>query len=120
MFRGTAGVMSGEARNGAGAIDVNIRGMQGMGRVATTIDGAENSVTVYQGYQGVSNRTYVDPDFIAGVDITKGADAASFGNAGSVAMRTVGADDIVKPGEKWGLKVKAGFGTNSSSPTEGA
>lgn len=120
MFRGTAGVMSGEARNGAGAIDVNIRGMQGMGRVATTVDGAENSVTVYQGYQGVSNRTYVDPDFIAGVDITKGADAASFGNAGSVAMRTVGADDIVKPGEKWGLKVKGGFGTNSSSPTEGA
>lgn len=120
MFRGTAGVMSGEARNGAGAIDVNIRGMQGMGRVATTVDGAENAVTVYQGYQGVSNRTYVDPDFIAGVDITKGADASSFGNAGSVAMRTVSADDIVKDGEKWGLKVKAGFGTNSSVPTAGA
>lgn len=49
---------------------------------------------------------------IAGVDITKGADASSFGNAGSVAMRTVGADDIVKDGEKWGLKVKGGFGTN--------
>ncbi|MCR2273786.1 TonB-dependent receptor plug domain-containing protein, partial [Salmonella enterica] len=32
MFRGTPGVKSGEARNGAGSIDVNIRGMQGMGR----------------------------------------------------------------------------------------
>ncbi len=119
IFRGTAGVMSGEARNGAGSIDVNIRGMQGMGRVATTIDGAENNVTVYQGYQGVSNRTFVDPDFIAGVDITKGADAGSWGNAGSVSMRTLSADDIVKPGDTWGLRVKGGFGTNTSKPNAG-
>ncbi|MET3792362.1 TonB-dependent receptor domain-containing protein [Aquamicrobium terrae] len=119
IFRGTAGVMSGEARNGAGAVDVNIRGMQGMGRVATTIDGAENAVTVYQGYQGVSNRTFVDPDFIAGVDITKGADTASWGNAGSVAMRTVSADDIVKPGNTWGVRVKGEIGTNTSKPHAG-
>jgi hemoglobin/transferrin/lactoferrin receptor protein len=114
MFRGTPGVRSGEARNGAGAIDVNIRGMQGFGRVATTIDGAENSVTIYQGYQGLSNRTFVDPDFIGGVDITKGADVTSWGNAGAVAMRTIGADDIIKPGEKWGVRIKGGFGTNTS------
>lgn len=119
IFRGTPGVLSGEARNGAGSVDVNIRGMQGFGRVATTIDGAENAVTVYQGYQGVSNRTFVDPDFIAGVDIVKGADAGSWGNAGSVAMRTVGADDIVKPGDTWGLRVKGGFGTNTSNPNAG-
>lgn len=119
MFRGTAGVMSGEARNGAGAVDVNIRGMQGMGRVTTTIDGAENAVTVYQGYQGVSNRTYVDPDFIAGIDVTKGADTASWGNAGSVAMRTVNADDIVKPGNTWGVRVKGEIGTNTSKPHAG-
>lgn len=119
MFRGTAGVMSGEARNGAGAIDVNIRGMQGMGRVATTIDGAENAVTVYQGYQGVSNRTFVDPDFIGGIDINKGADSASWGNAGSVAMRTVSAADIVKPGDTWGLRLKGEIGSNASSPNAG-
>lgn len=119
IFRGTAGVMSGEARNGAGSIDVNIRGMQGMGRVTTTIDGAENAATVYQGYQGVSNRTFVDPDFIAGVDITKGADTASWGNAGSVAMRTVTADDIVKPGETWGIRAKGEIGTNTSKPHTG-
>ena len=119
MFRGTPGVKSGEARNGAGAIDVNIRGMQGMGRVATTIDGAENSVTVYQGYQGVSNRTYVDPDFIAGVEINKGADTASWGNAGSVSMRTVNASDIVKDGNRWGIRVKGGMGGNTSKPLAG-
>lgn len=119
IFRGTAGVMSAEARNGAGSIDVNIRGMQGMGRVATTIDGAENAVNVYQGYQGISNRTFVDPDFLGGVDILKGSDASSSGIAGTVAMRTLEASDIVKEGNRFGLRVKGGFGTNSSKPEAG-
>ncbi len=116
IFRGTPGVLSGEARNGAGAVDVNIRGMQGMGRVAVTVDGASNSATVYQGYQGISNRTFVDPDFLGGVDITKGSDVASSGIAGTVAMRTLDAGDIVKEGHTFGLRVKGGFGTNTSTP----
>ncbi|MDH4982028.1 TonB-dependent receptor [Hyphomicrobium sp. D-2] len=120
MFRGTPGVMSGEARNGGAGIDVNIRGMQGFGRVSTTVDGAENSLTIYQGYQGLSNRSFVDPDLIGGVDITKGSDASSWGNAGSVAMRTINADDIVKDGNTWGVRVKGGFGTNTSGPTTGS
>lgn len=120
MFRGTPGVMSGEARNGAGSIDVNIRGMQGMGRVATTVDGAENSLQIYQGYQGISNRTYVDPDLIAGIDITKGSDAGSSGIAGTVAMRTLDAADIVEDGKRFGLRVKGGFGSNTSKPVPGS
>ncbi|MDC7789430.1 TonB-dependent receptor [Rhodoplanes sp. TEM] len=119
IFRGTPGVMSGEARNGAGSIDVNVRGMQGMGRVAVTIDGAENGLTVYQGYQGISNRTFVDPDLLAGVEITKGSDAGSRGIAGTVAMRTLSAADVVKPGDTWGVWVKSGFGTNTTTPTPG-
>lgn len=119
IFRGTPGVMSGEARNGGGSIDVNIRGMQGMGRVAVTVDGAENNMTVYQGYQGISNRTFVDPDLLAGVDIQKGSDASSRGIAGTVAMRTLSASDVVKPGEAWGVWVKSGFGTNTATPVPG-
>ncbi|MDR6285969.1 hemoglobin/transferrin/lactoferrin receptor protein [Methylopila jiangsuensis] len=120
IFRGTPGVLSGEARNGAGAIDVNIRGMQGMGRVATTIDGAENAMTIYQGYQGVSNRTYMDPDLLGGVDIIKGSDAASFGVAGTVAMRTLNASDLVEDGRDYGVRVKGGFGTNTTKPSDNA
>ncbi|MBN9217715.1 MAG: TonB-dependent receptor [Mesorhizobium sp.] len=120
IFRGTPGVMSGEARNGAGSIDVNVRGMQGMGRVNVTVDGAENSLQVYQGYQGISNRSYVDPDLLGGVDITKGSDAASYGIAGTVAMRTLNASDIVDEGKRFGLRLKGGFGTNTSSPVAGA
>lgn len=120
IFRGTPGVMSGEARNGAGSVDVNIRGMQGMGRVNVTVDGAENSLQVYQGYQGISNRTYVDPDLLAGVEIKKGSDTTSSGIAGSVAMRTVSASDIVKDGERFGLRIKGTMGGNSSKPHAGA
>ena len=72
-------------------------------------------MSIYQGYQGISNRTFVDPDLLAGVDIRKGSDASSRGVAGAVAMRTLSADDVVKPGEKWGVRVKSGFGTNTRS-----
>ncbi|XSG81095.1 MAG: TonB-dependent receptor domain-containing protein [Methyloligella sp. ZOD6] len=116
IFQGTPGVMSGDPRNSGSAVDVNIRGMQGMGRVNVTIDGAMNSTTVYQGYQGISNRTYVDPDFIAGVDIMKGSDASSRGIAGTVEMRTLEARDIVKDGKNWGIRAKGGFGTNTAEP----
>lgn len=116
MFRGTPGVMSGDARNSAGAIDVNLRGLQGAGRVKVSVDDAENAVTVSHGYQGQSNRSYVDPDFIAGIEINKGLDVASRGAAGAVAMRTVRAGDVVRPGEAWAIRLKAGFGTNSSTP----
>ncbi|TDR84522.1 TonB-dependent receptor domain-containing protein [Enterovirga rhinocerotis] len=119
IFRGTPGVMSGEARNGAGGIDPNIRGMQGMGRVAVTIDGAENGLTLHQGYQGISNRTFIDPDLIGGVDITKGASTSSRAIAGTVAVRTISANDVVKPGDRFGILVKSGFGTNTDTPREG-
>ncbi|SEB35509.1 hemoglobin/transferrin/lactoferrin receptor protein [Nitratireductor aquibiodomus] len=120
MFRGMPGVASANARNGSGGIDMNVRGMQGLGRVVTKIDGSSNSVTVPQGYQGYSNRTFVDPDFIGGIDITKGSDAASNGIAGTVSMRTIDAKDIVEEGKRFGFRVKGGFGTNSSKPTPGA
>ncbi|WP_273691674.1 TonB-dependent receptor domain-containing protein [Ketogulonicigenium vulgare] len=120
IFRGTAGVMSGDARNGGAGMDVNVRGMQGFGRVATTIDGAENSISVYQGYQGSANRSYVDPDFIGGIDITKGSDVASRGIAGTVAMRTLRADDILAEGATVGHRLRIELGTNTASPEDGA
>lgn len=114
VFRGVPGVMSGDARNGSG-IDVNIRGLQGVGRVPVTIDGAMNATTAYQGYQGVANRTYVDIDLLSSIDIQRGPSNGPLGGiGGTVSMHTIGVDDIVKPGEKFGIKFKAGFNTNTS------
>lgn len=120
MFHGVPGVISADATSGAGSIDVNIRGMQGLGRVAVKVDGAENQVTLYQGYQGVSNRSFVDPDLIASIDIRKGPDVSSSGIAGAVSMRTVDASDIVKEGNTFGFKVKVGGASNSTKPVAGA
>lgn len=121
IFKGVPGVVSAQGRNGA-ALDVNIRGMQGMNRVKTTVDGAEQSTSTYRGYFGVDNRTYVDHDLIGGVDITKGpgGSAASGGAPGGVvAITTLTADDILLPGADYGVRLKASKSSNSIDPVIG-
>ncbi|MFP1679861.1 TonB-dependent receptor domain-containing protein [Alloalcanivorax sp. C16-2] len=118
IFQGTPGVLVGENRN-SGGLDVNIRGMQGQGRVPVLVDGARQETTVYRGYAGVSSRTYIDPDLIASIDIDKGPvmDAGASGATGGVvSMRTIDANDIIKPGKDWGLRLRGTAIGNSSSP----
>lgn len=120
ILKSTAGVLSGESRN-SGSIDANIRGMQGQGRVPVTVDGTINSTSVYRGYQGVGNRSFVDPDFIGGVSIEKGPTSGPGGAGaigGSVSMRTISADDIVKPGNTFGVRIKAETSGNTTSRIE--
>lgn len=120
IFQGTPGVISGSSNNGA-AIDPNIRGLQGMNRVATTIDGSQQSTSTYRGYAGVDNRTYVDPDLISGITITKGPDGPVGGAiGGTIAMETLGVDDILKPGETYGVRARVGLNSNGVTPIEGA
>lgn len=115
---GVPGVLNGDSRN-SGAVDVNIRGMQGQGRVPVIVDGATQETSVYQGYNGSTARTYIDPDFIGDVAIEKGvsmgADATG-ATGGVVRMRTIEAKDILLPGKNFGMRVKGSFNTNSSSP----
>jgi hemoglobin/transferrin/lactoferrin receptor protein len=121
IFKGVPGVISGNGRNGA-ALDVNIRGMQGMNRVKTTVDGAEQSTSSYRGYFGVDNRTFVDQDFIGGIEIGKGpgTSAASAGAPGGVvAITTLTADDILLPGLDYGVRIKGTRTSNGIDPVEG-
>ncbi|WP_084360656.1 TonB-dependent receptor [Hydrogenophaga palleronii] len=118
IFQGTPGVLIGENRN-SGGLDVNIRGMQGQGRVPVLVDGARQETTVYRGYAGVSSRSYVDPDLIGGIDIEKGPSMAAGGTGavgGLVTMRTINAEDIVRPGQTLGLRLRGSLlGNNSGS-----
>ena len=57
LIGGMAGVFSGDARN-SGALDPNIRGIQGEGKVPVTLDGTEQAISVWRGFEGVSNRNY--------------------------------------------------------------
>lgn len=118
MLRGTPGVIAGEART-SGGLDVNIRGLQGQGRVPVTVDGAINGTTVYRGYQGTSNRSFVDPDFVSHVAIVKGpsnGNAIAGGIGGSISMSTLGVDDIVPTGDTMAIRIKASLSNNNVEP----
>lgn len=108
-----------------GAVSVNIRGMSGMGRVNTMVDG------VTQTYYGMAPTTYhfgqnngagvlIDPNFLAEVNVTRGSSAGSQGVnalAGSANMRTLGIDDVVKEGRQTGVLSRFSVGDNGLGRT---
>ncbi|MEN5274872.1 TonB-dependent receptor [Stenotrophomonas lactitubi] len=119
VLAGAVGVHTGDVRNG-GALDVNIRGLQGQNRVPVIIDGGQQAIDVYRGYAGVQQRSYLDPDLVSAVSIEKGpslaANAAS-AIGGVVHMETLTADDILDEDQPWGLRVRAGVADNSIDRT---
>lgn len=118
FIKGTPGVLTGDNRN-SGAIDVNVRGMQGFGRVPVVIDGTVQQNTVYRGYSGVASRNYVDPDMVGGVVIEKGPSASVYGvgaTGGLIRMETINADDIIKDDKNWGVRVRGGMMGSTSTP----
>jgi len=118
VFSGLNGVYSGDSRN-SGALDPNIRGIQGEGRIPVTVDGTEQAMSVWQGSGGISNRNYVDPNMIGSISVEKGpsiTDGSKSGIGGSVQIKTLDVEDIVKPGEPWGIEIKTETASNSVSP----
>lgn len=118
IFQGVPGVTTGNTANGAG-LELNIRGLQGMGRVRTLVDGAIQSTSNYRGYAGQREETYVDPDLLASVDIRKGPEAGPEGAGaigGVVNMRTLSANDLITdPDKNWGLRIRGMHGNNVAS-----
>ncbi|WP_417510397.1 TonB-dependent receptor domain-containing protein [Methylophaga sp.] len=117
LLQGVPGVFSGEARN-SGALDVNIRGIQGTGRVPVSIDGTEQALTVWRGYNGATNRNYIDPSLIGNIQIYKGAGVVRDVNTstgGALVASTLSPDDIIRPGEDFGAELKIEVSSNSVS-----
>lgn len=117
ILNGIAGVETGDSRNG-GALDVNIRGIQGMGRVAVTVDGSQQALETYRGYGGTQNRSYISADLISEVTVEKGASTKPGGAGaigGVVAMNTIGVKDIVKEGQNSGVRLTGNLWSNSTS-----
>ncbi len=115
LLKGMAGVFSGESRN-SGALDVNIRGIQGPGRVPVIIDGTEQAITVYRGYNGASNRNYIDPNLISSIQVFKGGtnqrDVHS-GIGGAMVVKTLVPDDVIAEGEDFGIEIRIEGSSNS-------
>ncbi|GGA87725.1 TonB-dependent heme/hemoglobin receptor family protein [Brucella endophytica] len=103
------------------AISPNIRGVQDMGRVVLSIDGARQNAnrTVTAGsdsYVGSSGKGYVDTAFIRAVEVDRatGARGGLAGSlAGAVTFRTVGADDLIQSVRNWGIETNTTLGTNN-------
>ncbi|MBP6707022.1 MAG: TonB-dependent receptor plug domain-containing protein, partial [Achromobacter sp.] len=115
LLKGVAGVQVGDSRNG-GALDVNIRGVQGQSRVAVKVDGSEQSLDVYRGYAGTQQRSYIDPDLISDVTINKGPTMKSGAIGGTVEMRTLGIKDILVDGNSFGVRLKGDVWNNGVGP----
>ncbi len=117
IVKGVAGVTAGDPRT-ANALDVNIRGVQGQSRIPVIIDGGQSTMDTYRGYAGQSQRTYLDPDLISNITITKGPSLgvnASGGIGGVVEMETLKIEDVLRDGRDAGLRVRTGMANASAN-----
>ncbi|WP_417561443.1 TonB-dependent receptor domain-containing protein [Marinomonas sp.] len=120
MITGMLGVYSADGRN-SGGLDPNIRGVQGPGRVPVTIDGTEQAITIYRGYNGANNRSYIDPNMISSIQAIKGPSLEKnvhTGSGGAIVANTLSVDDIVKPGKTVGGEIKVEGSNNAVSVNE--
>ena len=118
IFKEVPGVLSGGSNDGT-SINVNIRSSQGLNRVRTMVEGTQQESSNYQGYAGSDQRTYIDPDLIGGVEISKGPGGGPYGTgttAGTVNVRLLDADDLVPEGESFGFRLRGGAAGNAKTP----
>ncbi|MDB5619415.1 TonB-dependent hemoglobin/transferrin/lactoferrin family receptor [Tardiphaga sp.] len=94
---------------------INIRGLQDFGRVAVIVDGAR------QNYQRTGHNAngsfFLDPELIGSVDVTRGPTANVYGSGaigGVASFRTKDIQDVLRPGERWGVDVSGSYGSNSN------
>lgn len=93
-------------------VAVNIRGFEGSGRVNTMIDGVRQNFR-FTGHEA-AGFTYVDPNLLAGIDVSRGAVTGVGGGAlaGSVNLRTLNVDDVLMPGRSIGMLSRLSWGSN--------
>lgn len=96
---------------------INIRGLQDFGRVAVVVDGARQN---FQRSGHNANGTFfLEPELLAGLDVIRGPVANIYGSGaigGVASFRTKEAEDILKPGERWGA---LGHGLAGSNQGQG-
>lgn len=114
-IRATPGAFTREQTENPGIV-VNVRGMQGMGRVNTMIDGVPQTFRNLSGHGGTfDNMAFVDPNMLVGVDINRGTVAGNEGLgtlSGSANFRTIGIDDVLLEGKDYGGLQTIQLGTN--------
>lgn len=118
IFKGIPGVTAANARNGA-SFDLNVRGQQG-DRVKVLVDGTQSTSNTSKSYGGENNHNYVDPDLVSGIVVEKGPNSGPHGagtGGGVVNLSTLTADDLLRDGKNWGLRLRGGWANNASPGT---
>jgi len=93
---------------------INIRGMQDFGRVAVILDGARQNFTQL-GHNDGAGSFFLEPALLSTVDVVRGPVANVYGSGaigGVVSFRTKDVEDILKPGQQWGVQASSEFGAN--------
>ena len=113
LLDNVAGVYVSRAEAQQPGISVNIRGLQDQDRIGMMIDGARQDFQ--RNGHGATQQTYVDTSFLRQIDVEKSSTSVvgSLGTLGGfVNFRTLNADDLIKPGQKFGGQFNASTGTN--------
>ncbi|MBV4452411.1 MULTISPECIES: TonB-dependent receptor [Pseudomonas] len=95
----------------------NIRGIDG-DRILTQVDGVEVPDNFFNGPYAKTRRNYVDPEIVKRVEILRGPASALYGSSaigGAVSYFTLDPDDIIKPGQDVGARLKTGYSSADES-----
>lgn len=118
VLRAMPGTFSRDSIQNAG-LSVNIRGLEGSGRVNMTIDGVRQNFR-FTGHEA-QGFAYVDPALVSAVDVQRGA-ISTVGGAGALMgqanVRTLGVDDILTDGKNWGALATLSWGSNGQGFSE--
>ena len=90
---------------------IRIRGLEDS-NLKVTVDGARQEGKLFYHMGDIT----IDPDLLKQADVAVGNNSVTLGNdalGGAVAFKTVDAADLLKPGQKIGAKLKAGYASNN-------
>ena len=90
---------------------IRVRGLDDT-NLKVTIDGARQEGALFYHMGDVT----IDPDLLRQAEVAVGNNSVTLGNdaiGGAVAFETVDAADLLKPGQKIGAKLHAGYGSNN-------
>ncbi|WP_219406088.1 TonB-dependent receptor [Pseudomonas sp. Colony2] len=117
LVRYEPGVSVGGAGTRSGNAGYNIRGIDG-DRILTQVDGVEVPDNFFNGPYAKTRRNYVDPEIVKRVEILRGPASALYGSSaigGAVSYFTLDPNDIIKPGQDYGARLKTGYSSADES-----
>ena len=117
LVRYEPGVSVGGTGTRGGISGYNIRGIDG-NRILTQVDGVEVPDGFFNGPYAKTQRNYVDPEIIKRVEILRGPASVLYGSnaiGGAVSYFTLDPDDIIKPGQDVGARLKSGYSSADES-----